>query len=72
MLPTMRAYVRSHDDPTKQIYIYIYIYIYFLIEDDNLLKNYNTIWDIKVGLIFKNKFGSKPVCNKKILKIILW
>ena len=45
MLPTMRAYVRSYDDPTKQIYIYIY----FLIEDDNLLKNYNTIWDIKVG-----------------------
>ena len=28
MLPTMRAYVRSHDDPTKQIYIYIYIYIF--------------------------------------------
>ena len=48
MLPTMRAYVRSHDDPTKQIYIYIYIF-FFLIEDDNLLKNYNTIWDIKVG-----------------------
>ena len=44
MLPTMRAYVRSYDDPTKQIYIYI-----FLIEDDKLLKNYNTIWDIKVG-----------------------
>ena len=48
MLPTMRACVRSYDDPTKQIYTYIYIYIFFLIEDDNLLKNY-TIWDIKVG-----------------------
>ena len=36
MLPKTRAYVRSYDGQTK--------WMYFLIEDDDLLEKYNTIW----------------------------
>ena len=36
-------------------------------EDDDLLKNYNTIWN-KVGADIKKEFDSEPVCNKIFLK----
>ena len=34
--------------------------LYFLIEDDELLEKYNTIWD-KVSTDIKKEFNSKPV-----------
>ena len=46
MLPKIRAYVKSYDGRTK--------WIYFLIEDDDLLEKYNTIWDKVSGDIKKN------------------
>ena len=39
----------------------------FFIENDNLLKKYNTIWD-KVSADIKKEFDSKAVYNKKFLK----
>ena len=41
--------------------------MHFLIEDDDLLKEYNTIWD-KVSADMKNEFDSDPVYNKNYLK----
>ena len=41
--------------------------MYFLIEYDDLLEKYNTIWD-KVSADIKKEFDSKPVYYKKILK----
>ena len=41
--------------------------MFFLIEDYDLLKKCNTIWD-KVSTDIKKKFDSKPICNKKLLK----
>ena len=41
--------------------------MYFLIEDNELLVKYNTIWD-KVSADIKKEFDSEPVYNKKILK----
>ena len=38
--------------------------MYFLIEDDDLLKKCNTIWD-KVGVDIKKESDSKPVYNKE-------
>ena len=37
MLHKTRAYVKSYDGQTK--------WMYFLIEDDGLSENYNTVWD---------------------------
>ena len=37
VLPTTRPYEKSYDGQSK--------WIYFLIEDDDFLKNSNTIWD---------------------------
>ena len=59
MLPKTSAYVKSYDGQTK--------WMYFLIEDDDLLEKYNTIWD-KVSADIKKEFDSKPVYNKKFLK----
>ena len=42
--------------------------MYFLIEDDDLLKEYKTIWD-KVSADIKKEFDSEPVYNKKFLKL---
>ena len=36
-LPKTDAYVKSYDSETK--------WMYFMIEDNDLLNNYNTIWD---------------------------
>ena len=40
---------------------------HFLIENDNLLENYNAIWD-KVSANMKKEFDSEPVYNEKFLK----
>ena len=40
---------------------------YFLIEDDDLLETYNTIWD-KVSADVKKEFNSEPVYNKEFQK----
>ena len=39
----------------------------FLLEDDDLLEKYNTIWD-KVSADIKNEFDSELVYNKEFLK----
>ena len=39
----------------------------FLIEDDNLLEKYNTIWD-EVSAAIKKEFDSEPVYNKEYLQ----
>ena len=59
MLPKTSGYVKSYDGQTK--------WIYFVIEDDDLLEKYNTIWD-KVSAGIKNEFDSEPVSNKSYLK----
>ena len=41
--------------------------VFFLLEDDDLLDKYNTIWD-KVSADIKKEFDSEPVYNKKYLK----
>ena len=55
MLPKTSAYVKSCDGQTK--------WKYFLIENDDLLEKYNTIWD-KVSADMKKDFDSEPVYNK--------
>ena len=45
------AYVKSYNGQTKLMY--------FLIEDDDLLKKYNTIWDKVSADIKKNLIASK-------------
>ena len=59
MLPKINRYVKSYDGQTK--------WMYFLIEDDDLLEKYNTIWD-KVSADIKKEFDSEPVYNKNYLK----
>ena len=39
----------------------------FLIEDDDLLEKYNTVWD-RVSADVKKEFDSEPVYNKEFLK----
>ena len=58
MLPKTSAYVKSYYGQTK--------WMYFLIEDDDLLEKYNTIWD-KVSADIKKEFDSE-----KIIKIIVY
>ena len=60
MLPETNTYVKSYDGPTKRMY--------FLIENDDLLEKYDTICD-KVCADLKKEFDSRPVYNKKNLKI---
>ena len=59
MLPKISAYVKGYDGQTK--------WMYFLIEDDDLLEKYKTIWD-KVSADIKKEFDSEPVFNKNYLK----
>ena len=42
-------------------------WMYFLIEHDDLLEKYNTIWD-KVSAGIKKEFNREPVYNKISLK----
>ena len=46
MLLKTNAYVKHYDEQTK--------WMYFLIEDDDLLEKYNTIWDNVSTNIKKN------------------
>ena len=39
----------------------------FLTENDDLLEQYNTIWD-KVSADIKKEFDSEPVSNKNLMK----
>ena len=39
----------------------------FLIEEDDLLENYNAVWN-KVSANIKKELGSESVCNKNFLK----
>ena len=57
ILPKASAYVKSYDGLKN----------YFLIEDDDLLEKYNTIWN-KVSTDIKNEFDSKSVYHKEFLK----
>ena len=41
--------------------------MYFLIEDNDLLETYNTIWD-KVSTDIKEDIDSKPAYNKNLFK----
>ena len=59
MLPKTSGYVKSYGRQTK--------WMYFLIEADDLLEKYNTIWD-KVSTDIKKEIDSESVCNKKFLK----
>ena len=56
MLPKTSAFVKYYDGQTK--------WKYFLIEDDDLLKKYNTIWD-KGGADINREFESEPAYNEK-------
>ena len=55
----MSTYVKAQDGKTK--------WVYFLTEDDDLLENYDTIWD-KVSADLKKEIDSKPVKNEKFIK----
>ena len=59
VLPKTNTYVKTYDGQTK--------WLYFLLEDDDLLEKYNTIWD-KVSADIKNEFDSELVYNKEFLK----
>ena len=58
-LPKTSAYVKSYDERTR--------WMYFLIEDDEFLEKYNTIWD-KFSVDIKKEFDNEPFYNKKFLK----
>ena len=60
MFPKTSAYVKIYDGQTKGMY--------FLIENDELLEKYNSIWD-KVSADMKKEFNSEPVYNKEFFKI---
>ena len=59
ILPKTSTYVKSYNGQTK--------WMYFLIEDDDLLEKYNTIWN-KVGAYIKKEFDSDSVYNQNYLK----
>ena len=59
MLPKTSAYIKRYDGQTK--------WMYSLIEVDDLLKKYYTIWD-KVSANMKKEFGSEHVLQQRILK----
>ena len=58
-IPKTSAFVKSYDGQTK--------WMYFVIEDDELLEKYNTIWE-KVNTGIKKKDDREPVYNKFFLK----
>ena len=60
MLPKTSPNVKSYDEQTE--------WMYFLIEDDDLLEKYVSIWD-NVSADIKKEFDSEPVNNKNYLKI---
>ena len=54
-----KAYVESYDRQIKRMY--------FLIEDDDLLEKYDSIWD-KFSADIKKEFDSEPGYNEQFLK----
>ena len=56
-LPKTSAYVKNYDGQTKCMH--------FLIDDDDLLKKCNTIWD-KVSADIKKEFDTEHVYNKSL------
>ena len=59
MLPKTKTYVKSFNGQTK--------WMYFLIEGDELLEKYSTVWN-KVSTDIEKEFDSEPVYNKKFWK----
>ena len=59
MFPEASAYIKSYDGETK--------WVYFFIEDGDLLKKYDTIWD-KVSADIKKEIVRKLVSNEEFLK----
>ena len=59
MLHKTTTYVKNYDEQPK--------WMYFLIEDDDLLEKYNTIWD-KIRADIKKEFDGNPAYNKNFLK----
>ena len=59
ILPKTTAHVKRYDGQTK--------WMYFLLEEDDLLEKYNTIWD-KVSADIKKEFDSEPMYKKNYLK----
>ena len=59
MFPETSAYIKSYDGETK--------WVYFFIEDGDLLKKYDTIWD-KVSADIKKEIVRKLVSNEEFLK----
>ena len=59
MFPKTSAYIKSYDGETK--------WVYFFIEDGDLLKKYDTIWD-KVSADIKKEIVRKLVSNEEFLK----
>ena len=59
MLPKISTYLKVYDGQTK--------WMYFLIEEDDLLEKYNTIWDT-VSADIKKEFDSESVYNKNYFK----
>ena len=59
ILSKTNAYVKSYDEQLK--------WMYFLIEDNELLVKYSTIWD-KASTDIKKEFDSEPVYNKRFWK----
>ena len=57
MLTKTSAYVKGYGSQIK--------WMYFLVEDDHLLKKYNTIWD-KVASDIKKEFDNESACNRKL------
>ena len=55
MLPKRSTYVRRYDGETK--------WMHLLIEDEELLKKYNDIWE-KDSAVIRKQFDSKPFYNK--------
>ena len=62
MLPKTSAYVKGYDGKTKWMYI--------LIEDDDLLKKYNTIWD-KVNAAIKKKLQNFTIKKSQRWTLLL-
>ena len=56
MLPKASAYIKSYYGQNK--------WMYFLIENGDLLENYNTIWD-KISANIKKEFDHNLAENKK-------
>ena len=59
MLPKTSVYIKSHDGQSK--------WVYFLIKNDDLLEEFNTIQD-KVSTGIKKEFDSDPAYNKNYLQ----